>query len=172
MAMFMKVGPVQAADIDSESASDGQVLTADGAGGAEWRDAAAGGGVAFDGATIDVQGETGDWGVTVTLTLNGAPISGNAVYMAYFSGGAMRYTMATFYDDALEGFPAGIRELYATDELGGLVQSAYLVPYDATDVPTYRVLSLGDLQAYLNVILPTGRVVTSSEMTWEPGPPP
>ena len=37
-------GTVTAADVDSEAATDGQVLTADGAGGAVWADAAAGGG--------------------------------------------------------------------------------------------------------------------------------
>lgn len=40
-------GSVTAAKIDSESATNGQVLTADGAGGASWEDAGGGGGATF-----------------------------------------------------------------------------------------------------------------------------
>lgn len=84
MAMFMKLGPVQAGDIDSEAATDGQVLTADGAGAAAWEDAG-GGSVAFDGAAFALA-EWSDYenvDFTITPTLNGIPIT-SRVYIHVF----------------------------------------------------------------------------------------
>lgn len=58
MAQFFKVGPAQAGDIDSESASAGQVLTADGSGAAMWAAAPLG-------IPIPV---TADWATSTNMT--------------------------------------------------------------------------------------------------------
>lgn len=53
---------VEATDIDSGSATDGQVLTSDGAGNAAWEDAAGGGADPQDGTLVfAVQAYLGGW---------------------------------------------------------------------------------------------------------------
>ena len=79
MAQFFGLMNLNAANFDSGVAGDGEVLTADGAGGAAWEAAAGGGGAAFafDGATF-TPGTYTEYSayreVTIELKLNGAPI--------------------------------------------------------------------------------------------------
>lgn len=166
MAMFMKLGPVQAQDIDSEAATDGQVLTADGAGKAAWEDAGGGGAsFAFDGATI-VLGDLKGIGypATVTLTLGGAPITGKAAYFAFFTGSPVPYPamFMTTTDNSARGMQAN-----ADGDCTG-----FLVLYDSGGTPEIALISLGEPEAWFNILLPTGGLVTSAKMTFEEAPPP
>ena len=59
-------GNVGAGDIDSESAADGEVLTADGSGGAAWEAAAGGGGGTDDQTAAEVTVDTANFGSNLT----------------------------------------------------------------------------------------------------------
>lgn len=98
MAQFIGLVTLNAENFDSGAATDGQVLTADGAGNAAWEAAGGGGGAsfAFDGVTFTPGTFTADSGareVEVEFTLGGNSIaSGNVAVLFYISlGGFDQY---------------------------------------------------------------------------------
>lgn len=171
MAQFLALIPMTAGNFDSESATDGQVLTADGSGGAAWEDGGGGGGAsfAFDGATITVGSYATDDGyyypVTIELTLDDTPITQNAAYFAfisldgtYYGQSALEFgfqdvtnsSITTIYDDASSG-PALFYAYYIHDA------EPLIVVNKADSSPEGETVRL-------NIILPTGGIVVSDAM--------
>ena len=95
MATAILLAPLNAANFESDDASDGHVLTADGAGGASWQAPAGGGGASFayDGATFEPGTyNANDYSrtIAVILTLGGQPVP-DGMYMLVAGAKAWMY---------------------------------------------------------------------------------
>ena len=86
MTKFLAITPLNAENFESGEATEGQVLSADGSGGASWETVEGGGGAsfAFDGVTFtDMGSEEGVRLINIILTLNGSPISNRAYFFGF-----------------------------------------------------------------------------------------
>lgn len=156
-----------ASDIDSESATDGQVLTADGAGAAAWEDASGGGAsFAFDGATFtpgELVAESGARTVDIELTLGGEPITSGTLQLLFTVTNADGDLDATF-DVTTFAFRFylwdGVQETVASLLCGIEAVDGHVT----ADAELYNE-SERDVVNYVHVFLPDGSVVTSDAIT-------
>lgn len=160
MAQFFGLTPLNAANFESGAATDGQVLTADGAGGAAFEDAAGGGGgAAWDGASFTVNTNSGGvLNVTVQLT-SGA---NNYEEFAFVPLGIYDYDSGYLAENDVGmqymtmGFasvPANAGAIGWTNANGTLVFEAY-----NSSNATYNINIL--------VALPNGGVAKSDNIAW------
>lgn len=172
MAQFFGLIPLNADNFESGEATEGQVLSADGLGGAGWETPSGGGGSSgflFDGATFTYRnaGE-GYYGYYLTLTLNGVPITQNAFVNLYvqnveFSSPAewQNYQVEGSYGLTLFGVagqPNDVNWLYAGDYQYAGERRLRVEHVTLNMYGTYRFV----------VITPSGAVVYGPDMVFAP----
>lgn len=177
MAQFFGLIPLNAANFESGAAGDGQVLTADGSGGAAWEDVPAGPGgasFAFDGATF-TPGEfvAGSQvrSIEVELTLSGSSIATGGAWVIW---GLMSNNTAT--PPTLSGNTDLTDTDYSTApsliSWGGIVNNIahtiWMVSASGGSIKftagTYNAAEAAE-DIYLFVLLPSGGFVFSSAIS-------
>ena len=131
---------------------EGQVLTANSNGKAQWAVGSEGGGFAFDGANMSVDENV----VTFELTLNSEAISGSAFVYVYVTddNGAVEYFGE--WDNTFEVSTTG-------GHLGFVIYTGEQIEISLSDP---KGGPGGDF--YLNAIMPSGAIVTSPVIHFEP----
>ncbi len=168
MAMALMIQELNATNFGSGNAADGEVLTADGAGGAGWQQA--GGGAAFDGAVFTPEPYDANSSlrrVQVELTRGGEAIASGTIWAMMSVS-----RTGTFTED--DGFmPYQIRLLMALDSASDDAmittdkQGTMLIVITPTDGHAIATIILNNVQhfsdqvGYITVFLPNGGVVVS-----------
>jgi hypothetical protein len=155
MPNILALVPLNAANFESGSATSGQVLTADGNGGAAFAAAAGGAAFTWDGVTLTVGEYAGYYPVTPTLTNAATPISG----LAYFVCALLR--------DGAHSALAYLDVGSATVTLG---DACYLIECNAASPPElpvyYDPCQNNNAIITLRVYLPTGGIVDSAGLNF------
>ena len=131
---------------------EGQVLTADSNGKAQWAEASGGGGFAFDGANMSVDENV----VTFELTLNSEAISGSAFVYVY----------VTDYNGIPEYFNENWEGAIPTSTTGGFL-GFVIYSGEQTEISLSDPNGGAGGDFYLNAIMPSGAIVTSPVIHFE-----
>lgn len=159
MAMFMKLGPVQAGDVDSESAAAGEVLTADGAGGAAWAAGGGASGLLWDTFSYTLGPKAGGGeepyyrSLSFTLKLGGVAIADDTLIQFTFTDALITpLAWAT-------GNTIGMSDSYVVGQSSdGDNYAIGMTPYIAASAPVVRQVYGPEFTFYLVIWKPTGGI--------------
>lgn len=167
LAQFLALIPMTAGNFDSGAATDGQVLTADGAGNAAW-EAATGGGASFvyDGVAFTPGTFTADSGartLEIELTLGGDPITSGIV-----SGWAHMTTDTVFDNNTNSKYWFDLFSEATCFITGTSVDAYWMLRFICAAATghckftiTFNNAEVAAVDVYVNVFLPSGGIATS-----------